>query len=98
MHTNSQQFSLQSLSQDAWRLCDGTVSDGDAESVVAYIERGADGAYIATWISRRAGTTRYASMDDLLRDAAGWVHEPAHVEAQRPTPIPHRPPFTARRP
>lgn len=92
MHHLDHQLMLDPIDDDAWRLCDHSFAASDADSVVAYIERRDDGLYEVTWVAHGVGTAVYATMGDLLRDAADLL-DAARPRGTKPIPIPHRPPL-----
>lgn len=85
---------LQPLGSHAWRLCDSTVAEADAENVLAYVERTADSRYEVTWVRGGAGTAVFASIDALFAGAAQHLAE-CSSRRRKPRPIAHRPPLAA---
>lgn len=84
---------LQPLGPDAWRLCDRSVAEADAENVLAYVER-RNGRYEVTWVRGGAGTSVFASVDALLAGAMQHLAE-CSSRRRKPRPIAHRPPLAA---
>nr|WP_194425478.1 hypothetical protein [Microbacterium aquimaris] len=92
--TDRERLVLEPLGDNAWRLCDRAIASCDADNVLAYVEQGADGRYEVTWGARAIGTATFATMGDLLREAAGLLIG-TRSRTVKPLPIPHRPPMRA---
>lgn len=86
-------LTLDPIGEGAWRLCDHSFADCDADSVVAYVELRPDGQYEVTWVAHAVGTAVYSAMGDLLRDAADLLDASRTRGGTKPIPIPHRPPL-----
>lgn len=98
MRSDTRQLWLDPLTVSTWRLCDHSVSSSDPASVVAYVELRPDGRYEVTWVAHGIQTRTYATMGELLSDAAEVLDDCASRAAWRkPVPIPHRPPRGAER-
>ncbi|GAA2010950.1 hypothetical protein [Microbacterium ulmi] len=86
-----ERLQLIGLSQNSWRLCDRRAPHQDAASVLAYIERTADG-YEVVWLQGGLGETRFSALADVLTEAAQRIAEVPREGPGRPVPIPHFPP------
>lgn len=89
------QLALMPLDERSWRLCDRSVARHDASSVVAYVELLPTGTYEVVWVSIGFGTSRYSSLEALLRAAVTMMSRARSSGALKPEPIPHRPPAHA---
>lgn len=83
---------LDPLGERAWRLRDRAIAQGDARSVLAYVEQRDGETYAVTWVVHGFGTGTYATHDAILRHAAQLLNEVHGGTASKPIPIPHRPP------
>jgi hypothetical protein len=63
------QLVLVPLTRNAWRLCDRAVDSHDADSVVAYVELCAGGAYEVAWLWAGFGVEKFRSLEAVLRAA-----------------------------
>lgn len=88
------QLALMPLDERSWRLCDRSVAR-HASSVVAYVELLPTGMYEVIWVSIGFGTSRYPSLEALLRAAVTMMSRARSSGSLKPEPIPHRPPAHA---
>lgn len=95
MRSDHHQLVLDPLSDSTWRLCDRSVAVCDADSVIAYIERLADGRYEVIWVSHGVGVDMFASLDEVRARAAEIVAPRRPRAPVKPIPIAHRPPLAA---
>lgn len=91
------QLELVPLCEGAWRICDRSVADSDAASVIAYVEQVATDdrselSYEVVWVQCTRGTTRHTSMQSVLLMAADLLAATASGGPAKPKPIAHFPP------
>lgn len=85
------------IAEDAWRVCDPARSASNAEAVIAYVERGADGAIEVVWLCGTAGTQIFVSISDARRAVAERYtasRREGSPMSTKPVPIAHRPPLS----
>lgn len=85
------------ITTDAWRVCDPERADSEADGVLAYVERRADGLIDVVWLCGLPGTHVFGSIGDAER--AIITRYRAHRRARsplssKPVPIAHRPPLS----
>jgi len=95
MRSDPPQLVLDPLSDTTWRLCDRSVAACDADNVVAYIERLADGTYEVIWVSHSVGIATFATLEEVQARAAEIVAPRRPRGPVKPIPIAHRPPIAA---
>lgn len=93
--TTAARIRVEPLGRGAWRLCDRTKEDAGL-ALLAYVEFLEDGAYEAVWVAARSGTSRHATLDDVVRAALELLAPPAESRSTKPIPIAHRSPFAPR--
>jgi len=69
MLTKERTLVWEPLARGAWRLCDPRYAEGDAERLVAYVERGAAGGFEAVWIGRHVAPSWHVTRAEILREA-----------------------------
>lgn len=85
------------IADGAWRVCDPARSASDAEAVIAYVERGADGAFEVVWLCGTPGTQTFVSLDDAERAVTARYaasRRDGSPLSTKPVPIAHRPPLS----
>ncbi|KQM83590.1 hypothetical protein [Agromyces sp. Leaf222] len=79
MLTNERTLVWEPLARGSWRLCDPRYAEGDAERLVAYVERGAGGGFEAVWIGRRAAPSWHVTRAAVLLEARRLSRADAHA-------------------
>jgi len=80
------------LGRGSWRLCDRRVSQDDAASVIAYVERNAEWLEIV-WLLRCGEPVRAATMAEAVDAAARVLSSGDTTGPAKPTRIAHHPPL-----
>ncbi|MGN7977693.1 hypothetical protein ACTJJ4_08980 [Microbacterium sp. 22195] len=80
------------LGRDSWRICDRARRQGDADCLIAYVERNSTGSLDVLWLRRPCPRrTRFRDFAQLLGDLDAAVSA-ASDRSRAPSPIPHLPP------
>ncbi|WP_029145008.1 hypothetical protein [Microbacterium luticocti] len=80
------------LGEGAWRLCDRSVPEHDAGSVLAYIEEGRFGVDVV-WLCESHAPSRFPTLDDVVAAASRMLAGARSSGPRRPVMIPHHPPL-----
>ena len=88
------QLVLESISPNAWRMCDRTIAGSDAANVVAYIEFVED-RYEVTWLIAGSATAEYDSLEQVFEAAVARLRRRTRPST-KPNPIPHLHPRSRR--
>ncbi|GAA1966100.1 hypothetical protein [Agromyces allii] len=78
MLTKEQALVWEPLARGCWRLCDPRYAEGEAQRLVAYVERVATGGFEAVWIGRRGAPSWHVSRAEVVREA----HRSSRIDAQ----------------
>lgn len=85
-------WELTPLGRDSWRVCDPARKQGDADCLIAYVERNSTGSLDVLWLRRPCPRrTRFRDFAQLLKALDEAVFA-ASDRSREPSPIPHRPP------
>lgn len=85
-------WELTPLGRDSWRVCDRARRQGDADCLIAYVERNSTGSLDVLWLRRPCPRlTRFRDFKHLL-DALDEAVITASDRSRAPSPIRHMPP------
>lgn len=86
-------WELTRLGHDSWRICDPARRQGDAECLIAYIDRHPAGTLDVLWLRTPCPrSTRFRDFQHLF-EALDLAVARASDRSRPPSPIPHRPPL-----
>ncbi|MDT0158302.1 hypothetical protein Q9R19_11750 [Microbacterium sp. ARD32] len=82
-------WELTPLGRESWRICDRARRHGDADCLIAYVERGSTGTLDVLWLRRPCPRrTRFADFAQLFAALDAAVNA-ASDRSKAPSPIPH---------
>ncbi|WP_309066726.1 hypothetical protein [Microbacterium sp.] len=86
-------WELTSLGRDSWRICDPARRHGDADCLIAYVERNSTGSLDVLWLRtpcpRRSRFHDFAELFDALDDAVAAASDRSQPRVR----IRHLPPL-----
>ncbi|WCM55401.1 hypothetical protein [Microbacterium sp. EF45047] len=86
-------WDLTPLGRDSWRICDPSRRQGDAECLIAYVERNDTGTLDVLWLRRPCPRrSRFHDFADLFSELDAAVAA-ASDRSRPPVTIPHMPPL-----
>lgn len=86
-------WELTPLGRDSWRICDPARRQADADCLIAYVDRSPTGVLDVLWLRTPCPrTTRFRGFRQLF-EALDLAVANASNRAQKPSPIPGRPPL-----
>ncbi|MFD5226411.1 hypothetical protein ACFWHT_12385 [Microbacterium sp. NPDC058342] len=86
-------WELTPLGRDNWRICDRARRQGDADCLIAYVERNSTGSLDVLWLRRPCPRrTRFHDFAQLL-SALDEALAMASDRSRAPSPIRHFPPL-----
>jgi len=86
-------WELTSLGRDSWRICDRARKQGDADCLIAYVERNSTGTLDVLWLRtpcpRRSRFRDFPQLLTALDEAVAGASD----RSRPPVQIRHRPPL-----